>query len=282
MNQLDRMYRILTDSRDLLSGGYPRSHEPLQGRVAHLIQELDGGEHAREASVPVPVQTSSGASQGTAAAAFAEEAQMDEDRRFARLSRDERKERLSALEAAVRSCERCPLSLGRTLAVPGAGVLDPLVMFVGEGPGRDEDTSGLPFVGAAGQYLDKWITAIGLERDRHVYITNIVKCRPPDNRDPRPEESDACAPYLCDQIQLVRPRIIMTLGRISMRMLTGTTKGITRVHGTFFTWHGIPVVPTFHPSAVLRNPQWKRPVWEDLKVVRNWLVDNTGHAASRG
>jgi uracil-DNA glycosylase family 4 len=149
-------------------------------------------------------------------------------------------------------------------------------MIIGEGPGYNEDQEGRPFVGPAGQYLDKWLDAIGLVRGSNVWIGNVVKCRPPENRDPRPEESDACIPYLREQIALVRPRLIMTVGRISMRLLTGTTQGITRVHGSFYRYEGIPLVPTFHPSAVLRNPDYRRPVWEDLKKVRNWLIDNAG------
>ena len=154
-------------------------------------------------------------------------------------------------------------------------------MIVGEGPGAQEDAEGEPFVGNAGQYLDKWLTAIGLSRESNVFIANIVKCRPPGNRDPKPEESDACLAYLHEQIGLVQPRLILTLGRISMRILTGTAHGITRVHGTMYHYQGIPLVPTFHPSGVLRNPAWRRPVWEDLKTVRNWLIDNAGHTAAR-
>lgn len=190
-----------------------------------------------------------------------------------------RQRRLDEIAAQIRECTRCPLHIGRTNAVPGEGVLDPLVMVVGEGPGAQEDAQGKPFVGNAGQYLDKWLAAIGLSRETNVFIANIVKCRPPGNRDPQPEESDACLPYLREQIELVRPRLILTLGRISMRILTGTTHGITRVHGTFYHFQGIPLVPTFHPSGVLRNPAWRRPVWEDLKSVRNWLIDNAGHSA---
>jgi uracil-DNA glycosylase len=192
----------------------------------------------------------------------------------------ERRRRLDELAEEIRQCSRCPLSLGRTNAVPGEGVLDPLVMIIGEGPGAQEDQEGSPFVGRAGQYLDKWLTAIGLSREENVFIANIVKCRPPNNRDPNPEESDLCLPFLQEQIALVRPRLILTVGRISTRILTGTSNGITRIHGTFYHYQGIPLVPTFHPSGVLRNPAWRRPVWEDLKSVRNWLIDNAGHAGA--
>lgn len=198
---------------------------------------------------------------------------------YSDLSLEERRQRLSQIAEAITHCDKCPLSLGRTNAVPGEGVLDPMVMIIGEGPGAQEDAQGKPFVGNAGQYLDKWLSAIGLSRDSNVYITNIVKCRPPNNRDPQPDESDTCLPYLAEQIELIQPKMILTVGRISMRILTGSTQGITRIHGQFFRYNGIPLVPTFHPSGVLRNPAWRRPVWEDLKSVRNWLIDNAGHTA---
>ncbi|MEX2445357.1 MAG: uracil-DNA glycosylase, partial [Alkalispirochaeta sp.] len=193
------------------------------------------------------------------------------------LSPDERRRRLDAIAEQIRSCRGCPLSMGRTNAVPGEGALDAMVMIVGEGPGYHEDQQGRPFVGKAGLYLDKWLEAIGITREESAFIANIVKCRPPNNRDPKPEESDVCSPYLRRQISLIRPRLIVTVGRISTRILTGSTQGITRIHGTFFRYEGIPLVPTFHPSAVLRNPAYRRPVWEDLKKVRNWLIDNAGH-----
>lgn len=195
------------------------------------------------------------------------------------LTESERRQRLKELAEAIQSCDQCPLSLGRTNAVPGEGVLDPLVMCIGEGPGAQEDAEGSPFVGNAGRYLDKWLASIGLFRGENVFLANVVKCRPPGNRDPQPAEIERCLPYLKEQIQLVRPRMIVTLGRISTRVLTGSTTGITRIHGTFYHYEGIPLVPTFHPSGVLRNPAWRRPVWEDLKLVRNWLIDNAGHTA---
>lgn len=193
------------------------------------------------------------------------------------LSAEERRQRLETIAEQIRSCQACPLSMGRTNAVPGEGALDPMVMIVGEGPGYHEDQQGRPFVGKAGSYLDKWLEAIGITREESAFIANIVKCRPPNNRDPKPEETDICSPYLRQQVALVRPRLILTVGRISTRILTGSTQGITRIHGTFFRYEGIPLVPTFHPSAVLRNPAYRRPVWEDLKKVRNWLIDNAQH-----
>ncbi|TVQ27971.1 MAG: uracil-DNA glycosylase [Spirochaetaceae bacterium] len=175
------------------------------------------------------------------------------------------------LEERVRVCTRCALHEGRFNAVPGVGVLDPLVMVIGEGPGADEDRRGLPFVGRAGQFLDKWLEAIGLSRSSNAYITNIVKCRPPENRDPRPAESDACMPYLREQIELVRPQAILTVGRIASGILIGTGAGIGSLRGRTYYYNGIPLVPTYHPSGVLRNPELKRPVWEDLKRLNAML-----------
>lgn len=177
----------------------------------------------------------------------------------------EREARLADIAERVRRCTRCPLAEGRMNAVPGEGVLDPDVMVIGEGPGADEDRRGLPFVGRAGQYLDKWLDAIGVSRDRSAFIGNIVKCRPPGNRDPKQTESDACIPYLREQIEVVRPRTILAVGRIASGILIGSSAGIGRLRGKTYYYGGIPLVPTYHPSGVLRNPELRRPVWEDLK-----------------
>jgi DNA polymerase len=190
------------------------------------------------------------------------------------MSLEQRREALAALEEEVRSCTKCPLHAVRSLAVPGVGVLDPLIMVVGEGPGAQEDRRGLPFVGNAGQYLDKWLAAIDCSRGRNVYITNIVKCRPPQNRDPAAEESDACLPYLQRQVEIVRPRTILSVGRISSRILSGENAGIGSLRGRDFMFRGIPLVATYHPSAVLRNQDLRRPVWEDLKRLRA-ILDGT-------
>ncbi|MFW5786252.1 MAG: uracil-DNA glycosylase [bacterium] len=186
---------------------------------------------------------------------------------------------LRELEQQVLVCTKCPLNEGRTNAVPGMGVIDPLVMVIGEGPGAQEDAQGEPFVGRAGQYLDKWLQAIGLSRRSNVYITNIVKCRPPGNRDPQPGEAAACNPYLERQIDLVRPRAILAVGRISSSLLTGRSDGIGRIRGRVYSYRGIPLVPTYHPSGVLRNDQWRRPVWEDLKLLKSILDRADGHGA---
>lgn len=183
----------------------------------------------------------------------------------AELTETERNERLESIANRIRQCSRCALSDGRMNAVPGIGVLDPVVMVIGEGPGAEEDRRGVPFVGRAGQYLDKWLEAMGVSRSQRAFIGNIVKCRPPGNRDPKPAESDACLPYLREQIELIRPRSILTVGRIASQILIGSTAGIGRLRGKTYYYDGIPLIPTYHPSGVLRNPELRRPVWEDLK-----------------
>jgi DNA polymerase len=170
---------------------------------------------------------------------------------------------------AVCACTDCPLAAGRISAVPGEGASGPgLIMVIGEGPGADEDSSGKPFVGKAGQLLDKMLSAISLSRNENCFIANIVKCRPPNNREPLPEESAACRRYLDAQIRLVKPVMILALGRTAAQNLLQTGEGIGSLHGQFFDWNGITLMPTYHPSALLRDDTLKRPVWEDLKKFR--------------
>lgn len=175
---------------------------------------------------------------------------------------------LEILAAQIADCRRCGLCEGRQQAVPGEGMAErPPVLFVGEGPGADEDRQGRPFVGAAGQLLDRMIVAMGLTREQ-VFIANIVKCRPPGNRTPEPEEVAACLGYLEAQVDLLKPAIICTLGNTPLRALGGDPRaGITRQRGRPFTWRGIPCIPTFHPSYLLRNDSAKKPCWEDLQAV---------------
>ena len=148
------------------------------------------------------------------------------------------------------------------------GVSSPDVLVVGEGPGADEDISGLPFVGKAGQYLDKWLEAIGMSRHKDCFIANVVKCRPPENRDPRDDETEACLPYLRRQIEILRPRIILTVGRIAAITLIGEETSLGRLRGRTYRFNGIPLIPTYHPSGVLRDPSLRGPVWEDLKRLK--------------
>jgi DNA polymerase len=180
---------------------------------------------------------------------------------------EERKRRLDLLAETVRACTRCALHAGRTQTVFARGTGSVRLCFVGEGPGADEDEQGFPFVGKAGQLLDRMISAMGLGRDE-VYVCNIVKCRPPDNRKPEPDEMAACMPYLKEQLELVAPEVIVALGATAVQGLFGTTEGITRMRGRWKLYGGrIPVMPTFHPAYLLRTPTAKREVWEDLQAV---------------
>ncbi|MFP4644278.1 MAG: uracil-DNA glycosylase family protein [Spirochaetales bacterium] len=185
---------------------------------------------------------------------------------------EERTRELAQLAEKIRGCTACPLSAVRTNAVPGYGVIDADVMVIGEGPGAEEDRRGEPFVGRSGNYLDKWLAAIEIYRDRNAFIANIVKCRPPQNRDPLPDERKTCFPYLERQIELVRPKTILTVGRISSRVMTGVDASMGELRKGEYDFRGIPVVATYHPSAVLRNENLRRPVWEDLKRLRSIIT----------
>jgi len=182
---------------------------------------------------------------------------------------------LQDIEADVLRCERCRLASGRARTVFGEGVPSPQVLVVGEGPGKEEDESGRAFVGPAGRLLDRMLAAVDLDRKRNCYIANIVKCRPPMNRDPAPDERAACVPFLERQIRLLRPRVILALGRTASQSLLGTSEGITRLRGRFLEYRGIPLLATYHPSALLRDEALKRPAWEDLKKLRAFLDDGT-------
>ncbi|WLT32206.1 uracil-DNA glycosylase family protein [Geothrix sp. PMB-07] len=188
---------------------------------------------------------------------------------------------LSELQAAIQGCLACPLGPGRLKFVFGEGNPKARLLFVGEGPGRDEDLQGRPFVGKAGELLDKMIGAIGLKREE-VYIANVVKCRPPDNRTPTPEEAHACLGYLRRQIELIGPSVIVTLGATPLRELVGVAEGITRVRGQWkrvnIGGRDIPVMPTFHPAYVLRQytQDVRRAVWEDLKAAKEWADKAAG------
>jgi DNA polymerase len=173
---------------------------------------------------------------------------------------------LETLQAELKDCRRCRLASRRKHVVFGEGSPTADLMFIGEAPGGEEDAQGRPFVGAAGQLLTRMIKAMGLERDE-VYIGNIIKCRPPRNRDPNPDEIDACEPFLRRQIDAIGPRIIIALGAFAARTLLRSELSITRLRGRFHTYHGIALMPTFHPAYLLRNPAQKRPVWEDLQAV---------------
>ncbi|HEY7214528.1 MAG TPA: uracil-DNA glycosylase [Thermoanaerobaculia bacterium] len=177
---------------------------------------------------------------------------------------------LAALCSAADGCTRCRLAEGRTRVVFGAGNPAADLMFIGEGPGAEEDRQGLPFVGAAGELLTRIIQAIEMSRDE-VYIANVVKCRPPGNRDPQPDEVAACRGYLERQIALVRPKVIVALGRIAAQTLLGNDMPIGRMRGRWFRVQDVPTMVTYHPAALLRNSALKRPTWEDMQLVRDFL-----------
>lgn len=175
----------------------------------------------------------------------------------------------AALCRKIRKCRKCGLSRGRNHAVPGEGSLTADLMFIGEGPGRDEDLQGRPFVGEAGKLLTRIIQAMQFKREE-VYITNVVKCRPPKNRNPELDEMDQCRDYLIRQIEMIQPKIIVTLGNVPTKYLLKTNTGITSIRGTFQTFGNIQVMPTFHPSYLIRrkeNKKEKRMVWEDMQKV---------------
>ena len=177
---------------------------------------------------------------------------------------------LAEIQTTLGDCRRCKLHSTRHSIVFGSGNPKAQLMFIGEGPGAEEDTQGLPFVGAAGQLLDKMIVAMGFQRD-DVYIANVIKCRPPQNRNPEDDEILACSPFLKAQIQSIRPKIIVTLGKFATQYLCETQIPITKIRGQFRDYQGIPVMPTFHPAFLLRNPEMKRPAWEDLQKVMQAL-----------
>jgi uracil-DNA glycosylase family 4 len=179
---------------------------------------------------------------------------------------------LAALHQVIGpACTRCKLhTLGRRQVVFGVGNPQARLMFVGEAPGEDEDKQGEPFVGRAGQLLTKIIEAIGMTREQ-VYIANVIKCRPPGNRNPEPDEVLTCEPFLFEQLGIIQPRIVVALGKFAAQSLLRTTEPITKLRGRVFDWRGASLIPTFHPAYLLRNPPAKREVWEDMKKVRELL-----------
>ncbi|MBN1834656.1 MAG: uracil-DNA glycosylase [Spirochaetales bacterium] len=250
------LYRLLCLAEDYVLDGYRHEHPPLP-------QEPDGVRSPRgDAATSAPAGTAGSASSDAAGSGEAGAPGS-----------------LEALAREVLVCRKCALSQRRNHAVPGEGSPRPRVLLIGEAPGYEEDRGGRPFVGPAGQYLDKWLKAIELDRYGDCYITNIVKCRPPGNRDPLPGEVAACRPYLERQIDLLHPEAILTLGRLSTQLLTGRSAGIGALRGQVHAYRGIPLVGTYHPSAVLRNSDLRKPVWEDLKLLRSVL---DGHEPHRG
>jgi DNA polymerase len=181
-----------------------------------------------------------------------------------RVSAHHRAECLEKLKVEAVKCTKCPLCETRTHVVFGAGNKNADLLFVGEAPGKDEDEQGLPFVGRSGKLLGQMLKEVGIERS-NVYIGNVIKCRPPDNRDPKPEEIETCEPYLLGQIDFIQPKVIVTLGRFAAQTLTGQAIGITRMRGSFYDYHGVKLMPTLHPAAVLRNMNYHSDVLSDLR-----------------
>ena len=177
---------------------------------------------------------------------------------------------LPSLSRAVHECRRCPLGASRTHAVPGVGPPDARILIVGEAPGQNEDQQGEPFVGAAGKLLDQLLRGIGLSR-ADVFITNILKCRPPGNRDPQPDEVTACSPFLEDQLRLIRPEVVLVLGRHALARLLPGQDSITRAHGRVIVKDGVTYIPVYHPAAALYNSFLMKPLEQDFQAVRAHL-----------
>jgi DNA polymerase len=186
---------------------------------------------------------------------------------------------LEEIRRELGDCKRCKLHRTRTTIVFGEGNRKATLMFIGEGPGYDEDVQGRPFVGKAGQLLTKIIQSIHLERVE-VYIANIIKCRPPQNRNPEPDEIGCCFPFLMKQIQAIQPNIICALGTFAAQTLLQTDAKITSLRGRTFDFQGIKILPTYHPAFLLRNPDKKREVWEDMKQIAEWLAEGKEKAQS--
>lgn len=178
-----------------------------------------------------------------------------------------------ALRQAAMGCQRCRLARDRTNVVFSDGHPNARLMVVGEAPGANEDRTGLPFVGQAGKLLDLMLASIDLSRRDSVYICNVLKCRPPGNRDPMQDEIDQCSPYLKRQIELVAPEVILAVGTFSAKLLTGTTKPLGRLRGEIYSYEGVPLIVTYHPAALLRNRGWTRSAWDDLQLLRQ-VLDN--------
>ncbi|MDP8207147.1 MAG: uracil-DNA glycosylase [Candidatus Electryonea clarkiae] len=178
---------------------------------------------------------------------------------------------IDSFRDAICNCVKCPLGETRNKFVFGVGDPNADLVVVGEAPGADEDLNGEPFVGRAGKLLDKILDAVQLSRDNRVYIANILKCRPPNNRNPLQEEVALCEPYLIKQLQLIQPKIILALGRVAAQTLLKSNISLTKMREKVHDYHGVPLLVTYHPAALLRNPNWKRPAWEDVQKMRDML-----------
>jgi len=229
-----------------------------------------------EASVPAPgISSGQPDSPGVSAGLFGESVTEPSHKTVTRRAvslpvLESRDSSLEVIRDDIGNCTRCRLHEHRTTIVFGEGDPNARLVFVGEGPGAEEDASGRPFVGRAGQLLDKIIMAIGMKR-QDVYIANIVKCRPPGNRTPERDEVDTCEPFLLRQLAFIHPEVIVALGSPAFQCLLRTREPITKARGHWRDWNGVRVMPTFHPAFLLRSPEKKREVWEDMKMVRDYL-----------
>jgi DNA polymerase len=224
-------------------------------------------------SAPPPPRTSAAPNRAEAALSGQLPFQLDAPFTAPLLSRSEKIERLKLLDdAEVRGCTRCRLCETRTNTVFGEGDADAKIFFIGEGPGENEDLQGRPFIGRAGELLNKWIAAMGLQREQ-VFIANIVKCRPPGNREPVPDEVATCTPYLLRQIEIIRPSVLITLGRPSSQYMLQTKESMGKMRGRWHEWRGIKLMPTYHPAYVLRSYTYetRSAVWSDLQLVMKEL-----------
>ncbi|MGL4524266.1 MAG: uracil-DNA glycosylase [Spirochaetia bacterium] len=240
---LEKYYHILNELNDHLNGGFSRTYPACDTqKIASLLLKKNCTPTIESPTIiPSPVVQ-----------------QFDS---------------LEAIAECVTDCRACALCHSRKHTVLGEGIHTPQVMVIGEGPGSEEDRLGRPFVGKSGQYLDKWLESIGLDRQKNIYIANVVKCHPPENRDPLPAEMLACAGYLQEQIRLLQPRVILACGRIAGQFLLQKTSALAALRGKIHTYTGIPLIITYHPAAVLRNPDLRRPVWEDLKILKNLIQE---------
>ncbi|HEV7668636.1 MAG TPA: uracil-DNA glycosylase [Thermoanaerobaculia bacterium] len=247
----------------------PELAPPLRDLLGYLADIGYGDLYAPQAQSPEPSEPNARSASPTGGS-FEPRAQAPSVARVAPADLAARVAELAEIEQRVSVCTRCRLSGGRTRTVFGAGNPAAELMFIGEGPGAEEDKQGLPFVGRAGELLTRIVQAIELRRE-DVYIANIVKCRPPGNRDPQPDEVSACRGYLERQIELIQPRVIVALGRIAAQTLLGNEDPIGRMRGRWYKVLGVSTMVTYHPAALLRNPALKRPTWEDMQQVRDRL-----------
>ena len=253
----------------MIVNGVPRMSDATAEywRLLRLAEDYFDGQTRSEREYTVPVLRSRTPAEETAREPGGDAASAEPLRE----QPDSNAEALAAIGDEVSRCRLCRLCRGRTTTVPGEGVANPVVMVIGEGPGAAEDRSGRPFVGPAGQYLDRWLAAIELDRRRHCFIANVVKCRPPGNRDPGSDEVAACMPYLARQIDVLRPRALLAVGRVAANHLLGVTRTLAEHRSGRYEHRGLPLFVTYHPSAVLRDSSLRAPVWEDLKKLRAYL-----------